>query len=62
MFVIPAILAVLNILLIVFYFYLTRIDQRNALKETERLRDELREMDRKLIYAHWNHQYAENNK
>ena len=62
MFVIPAILAVLNILLIVFYFYLTRIDQRNALKETERIRDELREMDRKLIYGYWNHQYSENNK
>nr|DAW03489.1 MAG TPA: Narbonolide/10-deoxymethynolide synthase PikA4 N-terminal domain [Caudoviricetes sp.] len=60
MFVIPAILAVLNILLIVFYYYLTLIDQRNALKETERLRDELREMDRKLIYGYWNHRYSEN--
>ena len=62
MFVIPATLAVLNILLVVFYFYLTLIDQRNALKETERLRDELREMDRKLIYGYWEHQYSENNK
>ena len=60
MFVIPAILAVLNILLIVFYFYLTKIDQRNALKETERLRGELREMDRKLIYGYWYHWYSKN--
>lgn len=62
MFVIPAILVVLNILLIIFYLYLTKIDQRNAWKETERLRDELRDMDRKLIYGYWNHRYSENNK
>ena len=60
MFIIPAILAVLNILLIVFYYYLTVIDQRNALRETERLSDELRDMDRKLIYAYWNRRYSEN--
>ena len=53
MFIIPAILVVLNILLIVYYYYLANIDHRNAVKETERLRDELREMDRKLIYGYF---------
>lgn len=53
MFIIPAILVVLNILLIVYHYYLTKIDHRNAVKETERLRDELRDMDRKLIYGYF---------
>lgn len=53
MFIIPAILVVLNILLIVYYYYLTKIVHRDAVKETERLRDELRDMDRKLIYGYW---------
>ena len=60
MFIIPAILAVLNILLIVLYVYLTKIDQRNAVKKTERLRAEQREMDRKLIYGYWTHRYPVN--
>lgn len=60
MFIIPAILVVLNILLIVYYYYLTKIDHRNTVKETERLRDELRDMDRKLIYGYWKNRYPEN--
>ena len=60
MFIIPAILAVLNILLIVSYHYLNVIDRRNAIRTTEKLRDELREMDRKLIYGYWNSQTPEN--
>ena len=60
MFIIPAILVVLNILLIVYYYYLTKIDRRNAVKETERLRDELRDMDRKLNYGYFRYRYPEN--
>ena len=60
MFIIPAILVVLNIILIVYHYYLTKIDRRNAVKETERLRDELRDMDRKLIYGYFKYQYPEN--
>ena len=60
MFIIPAILVVLNILLIVYYYYLTKIDRRNAVKETERLHDELRDMDRKLIYGYFKFRYPEN--
>ena len=56
MFIIPAILAVLNILLIVSYHYFNVIDRRNAIRITEKLRDEMREMDRKLIYGYWNNQ------
>ena len=59
MFIIPAILAVLNILLIIsYYFYVN--DRRNAIQTTKKLRDEMREMDRKLIYGYWNSQTPEN--
>lgn len=60
MFIIPAILVVLNILFIVYYYYLTKIDHRNAVKEAERLRDELRDMDRKLICGYWKYRYPVN--
>ena len=60
MFIIPAILAVLNILLIVSYYYFNVTDRRNAIRTTEKLRDEMREMDRKLIYGYWNNQTPEN--
>ena len=60
MFIIPAILVVLNILFVVYYYYLTKIDHRNAVKETERLRDELRDMDRKLIHGYFKYRYPEN--
>ena len=59
MFVIPATLAVLNILLIVSYYFNVN-DRRNAIRITEKLRDEMREMDRKLIYGYWNRQNPEN--
>ena len=59
MFIIPAILAVLNILLIVSYYF-NVTDRRNAIRTTEKLRDELREMDRKLIYGYWKNQNPEN--
>ena len=60
MFIIPAILIVLNICLIISYHYLTVIDRRNATRTTERLRTEMMEMDRKLIYGYWNRQCTEN--
>ena len=60
MFILPAILVVLNILLIVSYHYFNVIDRRNAIRTTEKLRDEMREMDRKLIYGYWNSQTPEN--
>ena len=60
MFIIPAILVVLNILLIISYCYLNVIDRRNATRTTKRLREEMREMDRKLIYGYWEHRYPEN--
>lgn len=60
MFIIPAILVALNVLLIVSYYYFNVIDRRNAIRQTNKLRDELREMDRKLIYGYWNHRYPEN--
>ena len=56
MFIIPGILVVLNILLIISYYYFNVIDRRNATKTTEKLRDEMREIDRKLIYEYWNGQ------
>ena len=60
MFIIPAILVALKVLLIVSYYYFNVIDRRNAIRQTNKLRDELREMDRKLIYGYWNHRYPEN--
>ena len=60
MLIIPAILVVLNILLIISYYYFNVIDRRNATRTTEKLRDEIREVDRKLIYGYWNSQYPEN--
>ena len=60
MLIIPAILAVLNILLIISYYYLNVIDRRNATRTTEKLRDEIRDVDRKLIYGYWNRQTPEN--
>ena len=60
MFVIPAILALLNVLLIVSYYYFNVTDRRNAIRTTEKLRDEMREMDRKLIYGYWNSQTPKN--
>ena len=60
MFVIPAILALLNVLLIISYYYFNVIDRRNATTTTEKMRDEMREMDRKLIYGYWNSQSPEN--
>ena len=60
MFVIPAILALLNVLLIISYYYFNVIDRRNATTATEKMRDEMREMDRKLIYGYWNSQTPEN--
>ena len=60
MFVIPAILALLNVLLIISYYYFNVIDRRNATTNTEKMRDEMREMDRKLIYGYWNSQSPEN--
>ena len=59
MFVIPAILVLLNVLLIISYYF-TVIDRRNATTTTEKMRDEMREMDRKLIYGYWNSQTPEN--
>ena len=59
MFIVPAILAVLNILLIVSYYF-NVTNRRNAIRTTEKLRDELREMDRKLIYGYWNNRTPEN--
>ena len=55
MFIIPGILVVLNIILIVSYYF-NVIDRRNATTTTEKLRDEMREIDRKLIYEYWNSQ------
>ena len=60
MFVIPAILALLNVLLIVSHYYFNVTDRRNAIRTTEKLRDEMREMDRKLIYGYWNSQTPKN--
>jgi hypothetical protein len=60
MFVIPAILVLLNVLLIISYYYFNVIDRRNATTTTEKMRDEMREMDRKLIYGYWNNQTPEN--
>lgn len=60
MFIIPAILAVLNILFAISYYYFNVVDRRNATATTEKLLDELREMDRKLIHEYWNHRYPEN--
>ena len=60
MFIIPAILVVLNILLIISYYHFNVTDRRNAIQTTERLRDEMREIDRKLIYGYWNSQNPEN--
>ena len=60
MFIIPAILAVLNVLFIVSYYYFNVIDRRNAIRTTEKLRDEMREMDRKLANGYWNSQTPEN--
>ena len=60
MFIIPAILVVLNILLVVSYYYFNVTDRRNAIRTTEKLRDEMREIDRKLIYGYWNNQTPEN--
>ena len=60
MFIIPGILVVLNILLIVSYYYFNVIDRRNATTTTEKLRDETREMNRKLIHGYWNNQTPEN--
>nr|DAN47454.1 MAG TPA: hypothetical protein [Caudoviricetes sp.] len=60
MFVIPAILVLLNVLLIISYYYFNVIDRRNATTTTEKMRDEMREMDRKLIYGYWNSQNPEN--
>ena len=60
MLIIPAILAVLNILFIISYYYFNVIDRRNATRTTEKLRDEIREVDRKLIYGYWNRQTPEN--
>lgn len=60
MFIIPAILAVINILLVISYYYFNVIDRRNATTTTEKLRDELREMDRKIIHGYWNHRCPEN--
>ena len=59
MFIIPAILAVLNIFLIISYYFIV-IDLRNTKTTTEKMRDEMREMDRKLIYGYWNSQTPEN--
>ena len=60
MFVIPAILVLLNVLLVISYYYFNVTDRRNAIRTTEKLRDEMREMDRKLIYGYWNSQTPEN--
>ena len=60
MLIIPAILAVLNILFIISYYYFNVIDRRNATRTTEKLRDEIRELDRKLIYEYWDRQTPEN--
>ena len=60
MFIIPATLVVLNIILIISYYYFNVTDRRNAIRTTEKLRDEMREMDRKLIYGYWNSQNPEN--
>ena len=60
MFVIPAILVLLNVLLAISYYYFNVIDRRNATTTTEKMRDEMREMDRKLIYGYWNSQTPEN--
>ena len=60
MFIIPAILALFNVLLIISYYYFNVIDRRNATTTTEKMRDEMREMDRKLIYGYWNSQAPEN--
>ena len=59
MLIIPAILVVLNILLIISYYYFNVIARRNATRTTEKLRDEIREVDRQLIYGNWNSQYPE---
>ncbi len=56
MFVIPAILVLLNVLLIISYYYFNVIDRRNATTTTEKMRDEMQEMDRKLIYGYWDSQ------
>ena len=56
MFIIPTILVVLNVLLIISYYYLNVIDRRNATRTTERLCSEMFDMDRKLIYGYWNSQ------
>ena len=60
MLIIPAILAVLNILFIILYYYFNVIDRRNATRTTEKLRDEIREMDQKLIYGFWSSRTPEN--
>ena len=60
MLIIPAILAVLNILFFISYYYFNVIDRRNATRATEKLRDEIREVDRKLLYGYWNRQTPEN--
>ena len=60
MFVIPAILALLNILLIISYYYFNVIDRHNATTTTEKMLDEMWEMDRKLIYGYWNSHTPEN--
>ena len=60
MFIIPTILAVLNILLIISYYYFNVVDRRNVTTTTEKMRDEMRTMDRKLIYGYWNSRYPEN--
>lgn len=56
MLIIPAILAVFNILFIISYHYFNVIDRRNATRTTEKLRDEIRDVERKLIYGYWNSQ------
>ena len=56
MLIIPAILAVFNILFIISYYYFNVIDRRNATRTTEKLRDEIRDVERKLIYGYWNSQ------
>lgn len=56
MLIIPAILAVFNILFIISYYYFNVFDRRNATRTTEKLRDEIRDVERKLIYGYWNSQ------
>ena len=60
MFAIPTTLGVLNILLLISYYYLTVIDRRNATRMIEKLRCEMLEMDQKLIYGYWKTQDTEN--